>query len=81
MLDYKMITYTIETVDGIEYISEYPALAGVLGTGSTDIDSISDLKENAKVHLDFMNEMDIEIPIENEKFDVTEFSGKISYRP
>lgn len=67
MLNYKMITYTIDTTEGKEYVSEYPALLGVLGTGKTDLESIQDLKDNALEHINLMRDMGIDIPEENEK--------------
>lgn len=81
MLNYKMITYTIDTTEGKEYVSEYPALLGVLGTGKTDLESIEDLKLNAEEHIKFMREMNMNVPEEDNELDLDEFSGKISYRP
>lgn len=82
MLKYKMVTYTIDTDQGIQYVAEYPVLTGVSGTGSTDLDAINDLKVNAKEHIKTLKELGLIVPDENTDYlDIENYSGKISYRP
>lgn len=82
MLNYKMITYMIDTDKGAQFVAEYPVLTGVSGTGTTDIEAIQDLKSNAMAHIDVLKELGLPIPEENiNALNIDNFSGKISYRP
>ncbi len=80
MLNYKMVSYQIKTTDGLDWVAEYPALSGVVGTGSTLQKAIEDLTANAEVHIKVMKELGIEIPKEDSIFVLPQFSGRITVR-
>jgi len=80
MLKYKMISYQIQTDKGLQWVAEYPALPGVLGTAPELFDSIIDLENNAQVHLQFLKELGKPIPAEDALVNEKHYSGKILVR-
>lgn len=80
MLNYKMNVYQIETDDGLFWLAEFPALKGVNGSDKDQAKAIEELHVAAKLHIEFMREMEMEIPVEDAIKNEKEFSGKIAYR-
>lgn len=79
MANYKMITYTIDTDDGIYWVAEYPSLPGVIGTDKDVVNAVSDLIDNAEIHLQFLREIDGTIPKED-SFSNDKYSGRLTIR-
>lgn len=80
MLNYRMITYQIDTIDGPEWVAEFPALPGLLGTSKDFNDAILDLEANALVHIGFLRELGKKVPEEDAMQLDREFTGKILLR-
>ncbi|MDE8256921.1 toxin-antitoxin system HicB family antitoxin [Erysipelothrix rhusiopathiae] len=79
MANYKMVTYSIKSDEGIYWVAEYPSLPGVLGTDKDVEKAVLDLIENAKVHLEFLKEIGSEIPSEDALIE-DNFSGRLTVR-
>jgi predicted RNase H-like HicB family nuclease len=79
-MKYKMISYQIQTDQGLQWVAEYPALPGVLGTDPDLFDAITDLENNAKAHLQFLKELGKPIPPEDALVIEKHYSGKILVR-
>jgi len=79
MNNYKLIVYTMESGDTVDFIAEYPALRGVAGIGSTEAEAISNLKINAEANIKALNEVGLPIP-ESDALIKNDYSGKLSLR-
>lgn len=77
MSDYHfdMKIYTIETVDGIEFVAEFPDLKGCVGSGKNYQEAMEEALENQAVYLETLMEMGEDIPTPTSKY-----SGKLSLR-
>lgn len=79
MNNYKLIVYTMESGDTVDYIAEYPALRGFAGIGSTEVEAINNLKINAEANINALKEIGLPIP-ESDALIKNEYSGKLSLR-
>ncbi|NTW96612.1 MAG: hypothetical protein HGB31_08345 [Erysipelotrichaceae bacterium] len=61
-MNYKMIVYTIESNNGLEYIAEYPKLKGVSGVGKDENEAIHYLITNAKINITALRKAGLPVP-------------------
>ena len=80
MLNYKLVSYQIETDQGLDWVAEFPSLQGVVGTGKDRIEAIKDLYLNAEVHIELMKELNIKLPESDVIQKDAEYSGRITVR-
>lgn len=79
MNKYKMIIYTMNDGDSVDYVAEYPSLKGVVGVGSNEFEAITNLIESAEVNIAALAEAGLPIP-EDDSLVRNEYSGKLSVR-
>lgn len=79
MINYKMIIYKMENEEGFDVIAEYPALKGVVGIGSNEIEAIENLFDSAASNLEALKEAGLPIPDED-AYVLDDYSGKLSLR-
>lgn len=79
MNNYKLIVYTMQSGDVIDYVAEYPALKGVVGIGVNEVEAILNLKINAEVNVQALKEAGLPIP-ESDSNQRNDYSGKLSLR-
>lgn len=80
MNNYRMEIYCIETTDGLEWNVEFPEVKGCGGAGLSVDEAILDAQQNLAVHLEFLKEEGMDIPIPCSELAKPEYSGKISLR-
>jgi len=79
MNNYKLIVYTMESGNSIDYIAEYPSLRGVVGIGNNEVEAINSLKINAEANIKALKEIGLPIP-ESDSLIKNDYSGKLSLR-
>lgn len=79
-MNYRMVTYQIETDFGKQWVAEFPTLSGVLGTSSDLMSAISDLWNNAEAHLESLKQLGLPVPDSDQPVKPDDYSGKILYR-
>lgn len=76
--NYEVKIYTIETMEGIEFVAEIPELKGCVGSGNSYEEALKELLENKVVYLETLKDLGKEIPLPHPK--KQKFSGKLSLR-
>jgi antitoxin HicB len=79
-MNYRMITYQIESDLGQQWVAEYPSLPGVLGTNPVLINAIQALWINTEVHLKTLKENGLPVPESDQPVKPDDYSGKLLYR-
>lgn len=80
MLNYKLISYQINTDEGLVWVAEYPSLKGVVGTGLDVSSAVLNLEENAEVHVSVLKDLGMEVPKEDAVQSEDVYSGRITIR-
>ena len=80
MENYKMEIYCIETTEGLQWNVEFPEVPGCGGAGDTVDEAIQDARINLSVHLDYLREEGLPVPVPCLSLPIAEFSGKLSLR-
>lgn len=79
-MNYRMITYQVESASGKQWVAEYPSLPGVLGTDPELINAIQALWINAEVHIETLKENGLPVPESDQPVKPDDYSGKLLYR-
>lgn len=79
-MNYRMITYQIESDEGKQWVAEYPSLPGVLGTDPELMGAIQGLWQNAEAHLETLISNGLPVPESDQPVKPDDYSGKILYR-
>lgn len=80
MSNYKMEIYCVKTTDGLQWNVEFPEVPGCGGAGDTIEEAMEDAQINLNVHLDYLKENGIAVPVPDTSFHILEYSGKLSLR-
>jgi predicted HicB family RNase H-like nuclease len=76
-MNYPMRLYTVETVEGPEWIAEFVDIFGCGGGGNTAQEALKDALVNLEYYLEFAKERGEDIP---QPSDYNECNGKIALR-
>lgn len=76
-MNYPMRLYTVETVEGPEWIAEFVDIFGCGGGGNTAQEALEDALINLEYYLEFAKERGEELP---QPSDYNECNGKIALR-
>ena len=76
-MNYPMRLYTVETVEGPEWIAEFVDIFGCVGGGNTAKEALEDALINLEYYLGFVKERGEDIP---QPSDYNECNGKIALR-
>ena len=76
-MNYPMRLYTVETVEGPEWIAEFVDIFGCVGGGNTAKEALEDALINLEYYLGFAKERGEAIP---QPSDYNECNGKIALR-
>ena len=79
-MNYRMITYQIESDNGKQWVAEYPSLPGVLGTDVELLEAITDLAQNAEAHLETLKQNGLPVPDSDQPVKPDDYSGKLLFR-
>lgn len=79
-MNYRMITYQIESDQGKQWVAEYPSLPGVIGTNTDLMGAIQDLWQNAEAHLETLKQNGLLVPESDQLVKPDDYSGKILFR-
>jgi len=77
--NYPMRIYTDESAEVIEWIAEYPDLAGCIGVGDTMEEAISEAEINKKLWIEATEKTGAQIPEPSDIYS-TPYSGKFNIR-
>ena len=76
-MNYPMRLYTVETLEGPEWIAEFVDIFGCVGGGNTAKEALEDALINLEYYLGFAKERGEDIP---QPSDYNECNGKIALR-
>ena len=77
--EYRLVLYTVETTEGMEWVAEYPDLKGCCGGGKTQIEAIQDAEDNKEVFLSALEEDAHPVPLPTNPYH-SDYSGKCTVR-
>mgnify|MGYP003589405116 CR=1 FL=1 len=79
-MNYRMVTYQVETDSGKHWVAEYPSLPGVLGTDPELLNVIQSLWLHAEAHLEALKLSGLPVPESDQPVKPDDYSGKLLYR-
>lgn len=79
-MNYRIELYTIDTVDGEQWVAEYIDIPHCVGGGVTQQEAIKEAKENLEIYLDTLKLLGKEIPSPSKHLEPVAYNGNISAR-